>query len=229
MLTYAHNLPRTVQFSLVLGRSHEVHVSRIYSNVDFMEFCEQMKPCLWYSLFFSVMVFLKRSFLYVRWRKTTACFITIFNTYFGFFIASIVQENPSIITMAGGMPNPQTFPIQEVSLKLKYAAHRFIATQHKRHYCISVFYPMYWLSSVQNTITCICICHYKFSLKEWETHWYGWKGHKNCPAIFRNKRVTGVINVSWGLNCLASAQTWKWNRYNISWIWCVGCDLKKIQ
>nr|XP_022329260.1 kynurenine/alpha-aminoadipate aminotransferase, mitochondrial-like isoform X3 [Crassostrea virginica] len=33
--------------------------------------------------------------------------------------ASIVQENPSIITMAGGMPNPQTFPIQEVSLKLK--------------------------------------------------------------------------------------------------------------
>ena len=49
------------------------------------------------------------------------------------FLASIVQENPSIITMAGGMPNPQTFPIQEVSLKLKYAAHRSIATQLIRH------------------------------------------------------------------------------------------------
>ena len=110
----------------------------------------------------------RKKILHVRYRL----FITIFNTFLGVFLASIVQENPSIITMAGGMPNPQTFPIQEVSLKLKYAAHRSIATQHKGHYCISVFYRIYCLSSVQNTtgIACICICHYKFSLKEWETH-----------------------------------------------------------
>lgn len=37
-------------------------------------------------------------------------------------IAAFVQENPSIITMAGGMPNPQTFPILEATLKLRYAS-----------------------------------------------------------------------------------------------------------
>lgn len=36
--------------------------------------------------------------------------------------AAFVQENPSIITMAGGMPNPQTFPILEATLKLRYAS-----------------------------------------------------------------------------------------------------------
>eukprot|EP00105_Crassostrea_gigas_P029831 XP_011451891.1 PREDICTED: kynurenine/alpha-aminoadipate aminotransferase, mitochondrial-like isoform X1 [Crassostrea gigas] len=36
-----------------------------------------------------------------------------------FVNAAFVQENPSIITMAGGMPNPQTFPILEATLKLR--------------------------------------------------------------------------------------------------------------
>eukprot|EP00105_Crassostrea_gigas_P029832 XP_011451892.1 PREDICTED: kynurenine/alpha-aminoadipate aminotransferase, mitochondrial-like isoform X2 [Crassostrea gigas] len=34
-------------------------------------------------------------------------------------LTAFVQENPSIITMAGGMPNPQTFPILEATLKLR--------------------------------------------------------------------------------------------------------------
>ena len=94
MLTYAHNLPRTVQFSLVLGRSHEVHVSRIYSNVDFMEFCEQMKPCLWYSLFFSVMVFLKRSFFVRKMKKDHGMLYHNFQHVFWFFYSLHCAREP---------------------------------------------------------------------------------------------------------------------------------------
>ncbi|XP_061181725.1 kynurenine/alpha-aminoadipate aminotransferase, mitochondrial-like isoform X2 [Saccostrea echinata] len=34
-------------------------------------------------------------------------------------LSAIVQENPSLITMAGGMPNPQTFPLLDASLTLR--------------------------------------------------------------------------------------------------------------
>ncbi|XP_048758464.1 kynurenine/alpha-aminoadipate aminotransferase, mitochondrial-like isoform X1 [Ostrea edulis] len=33
--------------------------------------------------------------------------------------ASIMHENPTLISMAGGMPNPQTFPLLDASLKLR--------------------------------------------------------------------------------------------------------------
>ena len=73
---------RTVQVSLLLGRSREV--SKIYSNVDFLEVLCTDETLFYDMIFSSCYGLFKKKFFLRKIRKTPGCFIIISNSYFVF-------------------------------------------------------------------------------------------------------------------------------------------------